>query len=121
MRGGQERLRPMRQLPVLIIVAIAALIAAASLPAAAWSDVAEARWCSVRGTGIAHVQWDCRYPTLAQCADAVGPRSDMCLGAGAKRNAPAGTGVLVACNNTCGFTADICATTFGKLTGCGRC
>jgi hypothetical protein len=63
---------------VLASLAAAALIAA-SQPAAAFPGEAEARWCSVRSSGIADVRWDCRYPTLALCADAVGVRNDMCL------------------------------------------
>ena len=54
------------------------LLAAAPLAQAGYA-VREARWCSVRSGFIAHVQWDCRYPTLAVCAAAVGWRSDMCL------------------------------------------
>jgi hypothetical protein len=45
----------------------------------AGSVVREARWCVVNSGFIAHVQWDCRYPTLAICAASTGWRSDMCL------------------------------------------
>lgn len=58
--------------------------ATAAPPAHAWIRIGaggmpEARWCIVRSGGIAQVQWDCRYRTLAICAAAVSFRSDMCL------------------------------------------
>lgn len=60
----------------------AALVLAALLMAAtgarAEPRAVEGRWCSVY-TGFVDTHWDCRYPTLAMCAAAVGTRTDMCL------------------------------------------
>ena len=56
------------------------ILAALSLTAAAPpAEAAEARWCWVHNPGLGNIQWDCRYRTLALCAEAVGPSSDFCL------------------------------------------
>lgn len=56
---------------------LATLLVAAPAAQAGYMPV-EAPWCTVR-TGLVDVFWDCRYPTLAVCAAAVGPSRTACL------------------------------------------
>lgn len=69
----------MRARSGLSLACLSVTLLAAAPPAQAGYAVREARWCIVSSGFIAHVQWDCRYPTLAICAASAGWRSDMCL------------------------------------------
>ena len=58
-----------------LTLTLAGIVIATAAPAAP----SAARWCSVFNPGLGDVQWDCRFPTLATCAAAVGTSSRACL------------------------------------------
>ena len=63
---------------------LALFVFAAAFVAPVWQQAVfpeqvGARWCAVHNPGLGNIEWDCRFPTLALCATAVGPASDFCL------------------------------------------